>query len=63
MWPQARGTAPGSAAAVPEGELEQLMKALALYNLTVHKVGGGCTASTVLNLKCLTQPLAVVETP
>ncbi|KAF6262015.1 hypothetical protein COO60DRAFT_1699568 [Scenedesmus sp. NREL 46B-D3] len=34
----ARGAAPGTAAAVPEGELEQLMKGLSLYNLQVHKV-------------------------
>jgi hypothetical protein len=35
---QARGSIPGTAAAVSEGELEQLMKALSLYNLEVHKV-------------------------
>jgi hypothetical protein len=40
MCVQARGVAPGAAAAVPEGELEQLMKALNLYNLQVHKVRG-----------------------
>jgi hypothetical protein len=42
--PEAVSAAPAgagamSAAVVPEEQLEQLMKGLALYHLTVHKVG------------------------
>jgi len=36
---QAIDAAAGGAVGVPEAELEQLLKGLALYGLNVHKVG------------------------
>lgn len=38
---KARETPAGGAVGVPEAELEQLLKAMALYGLNVHTVGGG----------------------